>query len=85
MKTEDGAAPQVISRRELFHKAAFGALGVSLVPALSAGRALASAVAEVCAVDGPCDVRVLVPQQVARFLGVVAVHRGAMTERRKVR
>jgi amidase len=44
MKTENGAAPQVISRRDLFRSTAFATAGVSLVPALSAGRALASAV-----------------------------------------
>ena len=46
MKTEKGAAPHVISRRDLFRSTALATAGVSLVPALSAGRALASAVAE---------------------------------------
>ena len=46
---------------------------------------LAPAIAEVRAVDRARDVRVLVAQQVARLLGVVAVHRGAVAQRVEVR
>jgi hypothetical protein len=46
---------------------------------------LASAIAEVRAVDRARDVRVLVAQEVARFLRVVTVHRRAVTQRVEVR
>jgi hypothetical protein len=46
---------------------------------------LASAIAEVRAVDRARDVRVLVAQEVARFLRVVTVRRRAVTQRVEVR
>jgi amidase len=46
MKTERRAPLQGVSRREILQRTAFGAAGLSLAPALSAGRALASPVSE---------------------------------------
>lgn len=59
--------------------------GIPGAGAPARAQQLTPASAEMCAVDGTGDVGVLVAQQVARLLGVITVHRGAVAERVEVR